>query len=423
MASSSCAPKLLALYTESIGIAMFICPDTMKNLLLTALLFITLQACSDGNHRTTSSAAAGSSTATNRDASNQAGAAALPPASASDKQAPEFPADAIWLGTDHPLSMASLKGKVVLVDFWEYTCINCVRTFPHLKEWYARYHQYGLEIIGVQKGEFAFSSEATNIARAYKRFMLPYPAIADIHDRIWDAYNNDTWPASYLIDGQGRIRTKHEGEGNYGTFEREIQAMLKEIHPDADFSAIMVAPDEPISGPDCGSQSEEVYVGAERGSEWGGEMANSEGFQPGRTVTYEPTARRVERGIFVAGTWTNRPDYLEAAGTPAGNDASYVGITYHGRDVYSVLTRTANAPVSLVVTRDGRPVPPDQRGKDIQVDASGRTYLTIDESRMYYVVSREDDAVHELRLEPMQAGARICSFCFGNKCLENFDRL
>ncbi|HVZ38214.1 MAG TPA: redoxin domain-containing protein [Candidatus Kapabacteria bacterium] len=389
----------------------------MKNLFLLAFLFITLPACSDEAHRPAASAPARSAS------NNQAPAAAPPPASAADRQAPEFPADAIWLGTDHPPTMASLKGKVVLVDFWEYTCINCIRTFPHLKEWYARYHRYGLEIIGVQKGEFAFSSEPANIERAYKRFMLPYPAIADIHDRIWDAYHNDTWPASYLIDGEGRIRTKHEGEGNYGTFEREIQAMLKEIHPDADFSAYAVAPDAPIFGPDCGTQSEEVYVGAERGTQWGGEMANREGFQPDRTVTYRPTERRVERGIFVAGTWTNRADYLESAGNPAGDDAAYVGVTYHGRDVYSVLTRTPGGPVSLVITRDGHPVPPAQRGKDIAVDAAGRTYLTIDESRMYYAISREDDAVHELRLEPIGPGVRICSFCFGNRCLENFDRL
>src|ERR1700722_4790100 len=101
-------------------------------------------------------------------------------------QAPEFPADAIWIGTEKPPTMQSLLGHVVLVDFWDYTCINCIRTFPHLKQWYARYHGDGLEIIGVHKGEFDFAQNEQNIRRAVARFGLPYPVIADVSDEVWN---------------------------------------------------------------------------------------------------------------------------------------------------------------------------------------------------------------------------------------------
>src|SRR5262249_50764182 len=116
-------------------------------------------------------------------AASAAGLGQLPPGT----PAPEFPGKPIWLGSGTPLSMQKLRGKVVIVDFWEYTCINCIRTFPHFKKLYERYHEAGLEIIGVHKGEFAFASDEKNVERAYRRFGLPYPVIADVRDAIWKA--------------------------------------------------------------------------------------------------------------------------------------------------------------------------------------------------------------------------------------------
>jgi thiol-disulfide isomerase/thioredoxin len=181
--------------------------------------------------------------------------AELPPGS----WAPEFPKDAIWLGVRGSApTMKGLRGKVVIVDFWEYTCINCIRTFPHLKEWYQRYHSAGLEVIGVHKGEFQFASDPENVRRAYDRFQLPYPSIVDVRDVVWRAYDSNSWPNSFLIDRRGLIHEVHQGEGNYGSFEREIQRPLQEGHRELDFSKFVIQPDAPLSGPACGPQSPEI---------------------------------------------------------------------------------------------------------------------------------------------------------------------
>ncbi len=337
--------------------------------------------------------------------------------------APEFPKDAIWLdGTPHSFA-TDLKGKVVLVDFWEYTCINCIRTFPHLKELYTRYHRYGFEIVGVHKGEFAFASEADKVRNAYKRLKLPYPAIADTKDAVWNLYDCNSWPDSFLIDGDGIIRDAHQGEGDYSKLETDIQRLLKQKHPELDFSGITITPDRDVEAAGCGTKSEEIYVGYERGSSWGGQIANREGFRNNKVVNYAPTKRRVKRGFFAEGKWLNRPDDFESVAPSTPQATVSLGITYHGRDVFAVFDRSVNGPVTLVVTRDGKPVPEAIRGQDVRMDRDGRTIITIDESRMYYVITREDDRNHELRFFPLAAGARICSFTFGNKCEETFDRL
>ncbi|HZV13603.1 MAG TPA: redoxin domain-containing protein [Candidatus Kapabacteria bacterium] len=341
-------------------------------------------------------------------------------------QAPDIPKDAIWLSKDKPtFANGELKGKVVLVDFWEYTCINCIRTFPHLKKLYARYHKYGFEIIGVHKGEFEFAAKrADYVRRAYKRFKLPYPAIADVKDEIWNAYQSYSWPNSFLIDRNGAVQLNHEGEGNYAELEEKIQELLKQQHPEYDFSKFKIAPDVDVSAPKCGPDvTEETYIGYERGSSWGGKIANPEGFHKGKVVDYKSTDKRVKRGFFAEGKWRNRPDDFESVAASTPDSVAYIGINYTAADVFPVLDRGAKHPVQLVVTRDGKPIPEAVRGQDITVNAKGETVITIDESRMYYCITKEDDQKHELRFYPQEAGARICSFTFGNKCQADFDRL
>jgi peroxiredoxin len=337
--------------------------------------------------------------------------------------APEFPAKATWLGAaGRRLSISQLRGKVVIVDFWEYTCINCIRTFPHLKEWYARYQKDGLEIIGVHKGEFAFASEAKNVQRAYEKFGLPYPTIVDVHDEVWRSYGCSSWPDTFLVDRAGVIRDVHQGEGDYGKVERLIQALLKEGHPELDYSKVAVAPDTPLFGAVCGPMSPEIMVGT-RWGDLSGRIANPEGFAPGRTVNYKPTEKRLIQGFFAEGSWTNRPDDFEAADDPGPDRRISLGVSYRGRDVYVVLDRATREPVSVEVTRDGQPVPVDKRAKDISVLSDGRTVVVIDEPRMYSLLTNEDDSrTHEIALVPSKKGVRVSSFAFGNRCLENFEK-
>lgn len=340
-------------------------------------------------------------------------------------KAPELPRGAIWVNPSgpHP-SMKDLKGKVVIVDFWDYTCINCIRTFPHLKQWYARYHKDGLEIIGVHKAEFAFNNEPKNIERAYARFQLPYPAIADVKSEIWSSYKSDTWPETFLIDRSGVIREVHKGEGDYGKEERRIQELLKQGHPELDYSSIVIPEDKDFFAKECGDMSPEILVGATYSKYVGAAIANPEGFQEGKVVDYKPTEKRIIKGFFAQGKWMNRPADLESAEDQAPNAPVSLGISYRGREVYVVLDRATAEPVEVVVTRDGKPIPEGQRGVDVKARPDGQTVVVVDEPRMYYVVAKEDDTkTRELVFFPSRKGARICSFTFGNRCLEDFDKL
>ncbi|HYK89793.1 MAG TPA: redoxin domain-containing protein [Acidobacteriota bacterium] len=337
--------------------------------------------------------------------------------------APEFPKNPIWCGLQgqQAPTLKSLRGKVILIDFWDYTCINCVRTFPHLKGWYERYHALGLEIIGVHKGEFGFASVPENVQLAYERFQLPYPTIIDVKDVMWRAYDCTAWPVSFLIDRHGYIQEVHQGEGSYSRFEKEIQVALKQGHPEVDISRLPITAEGPISGPDCGLATPEIYVGYARANLWSGGIANKEGFHRNKVVAYAPTARRVPKGFFTEGRWLNEADAFESVGGSEQGEAASLGITYRGREVYAVLGRSSKEPVDVVVTRDGQAIPVSARGKDVHTDAGGNTVITIDAPRMYYVIAREDSGTHELKFTPKSAGVQICSFTFGNRCLEDCD--
>ena len=156
---------------------------------------------------------------------------------------PEFQGITQWFNTS-PLTKADLKGKVVLVDFWTYTCINCIRTLPHLKEWYRKYKDKGLVIVGIHSAEFEFEKDPANIKMAIEKYKIPYPVANDSKMLTWTAYNNNAWPAHYFIDVNGKIKNVHLGEGNYAESEKWIQEMLgsergfPETLPTVNFSEI-----------------------------------------------------------------------------------------------------------------------------------------------------------------------------------------
>ena len=339
--------------------------------------------------------------------------------------APEFPKKAIWIGTgpSHP-SLKELRGRVVIVDFWDYTCINCIRTFDHLKQWYARYHGAGLEIIGVHKAEFEFADDPKNITRAHARFQLPYPTIADVKDDVWRAYKCDTWPETFFLDRSGVVREVHKGEGDYGKEERLIQELLKQGHSELDFSSIAIPEDKNLFAKSCGDMSPEILVGAKYAAFVGAKIANAEGFQPGKVVDYKKTDNRLILGFFAEGKWNNRPADLESAQDQTPSHPTSLGISYRGREVYAVLDRATDQPAEIVVTRDGQPIPEGERGKDVHQRPDGQTVVLVDEPRMYYLIRGEDDTrTHELVLWPGRKGTRVCSFTFSNRCLEDFEKL
>ena len=338
--------------------------------------------------------------------------------------APDFTGAHPWFNSQ-PLSLQKeLKGKVVLVDIWEYTCINCIRTLPALKRMYSRYHPLGFEIIGVHAPEFDFAYKPENVALATKRQRIPWPVVVDSDLSIWRAYDNNSWPNKFLINARGIIVRQHAGEGAYGELERLIRDELKRANPKVAFPASWdIPPDlndfDPMR---CGAMTEETYIGTTRGARWGGEIANAEGFQPGKTVHYSSLPHAVHRGFYAHGPWKNNPDDFEHARSSRAF-ADYIGLRYKAREVYPVMNLKTRASSRVYVTRDGKPVPRGQRGIDLKADPDGKTYVEVREGRMYYVIQNEDSGTHDLRLHATDPGVAINSFTFGNRCLTNFDRL
>jgi hypothetical protein len=222
------------------------------------------------------------------------------------------------------------------------------------------------------------------------------------------------WP-EFLIDRAGIIR-EFTRRRNYGKEEKLLRTFSSEGHPGSTIrrsrpvaKAVELADD--VDG--------RRHLLADRLHREVDASHEHEGFEPGQTVNYRPTEKRLIQGFFAEGSWTNRPDDFEAAEDPRPDRPITLGVSYRGRDVYAVLDRATRAPVSVEVTRDGKPVPDGQRGKDVQALADGYTVTVIDEPRMYSLITNEDDSrTHEIVLQPSQKGVRISSFAFGNRCLE-----
>ena len=306
-----------------------------------------------------------------------------------------------WLNSP-PLTPQELKGKVVLVDFWTYSCINCLRTLPYVNAWAEKYKDQGLVVIGVHAPEFAFEKNINNVKQAVAALKIDYPVAIDNNYAIWRAFNNEYWPADYFIDAQGRIRHHAFGEGDYQQSEHVIQGLLRQAGAtdvptdfvSANGSGVEAAPDmNDIDSP-------ETYIGYDRAQNFispGGEVQDS----PADYTTAEPQLNE----WALSGNWT-------VGGQETVLNASGGGITYrfHARDLNLVLgTSPGSKPVRFVVTIDGMPLG-DNHGAD--VDAKGEGAVT--GQRLYQLI-RLSGAVmdHTFTIKFLDPGVQAYSFTFG----------
>ncbi len=325
----------------------------------------------------------------------------------------------VWINSP-TLSMAALRGKVVLIDFWEYTCINCIRTFAENKKWYERYHKYGFTIIGVHDPEFDVAYPVENVRAAVKRFGLPYPVVVDDNRAIWDAYKNSTWPNRFLVDAHGIVRFHRPGEGGGSAFEHAIQRLLAEAHPELKFPPEYTIPQERNTfGPSCGIPTEEMYVG-----EWydRGILANPEGYHKGKTITYALPGEVRDGGAAVSGPWEADKNGMIYRGKRKGNAPSddQLKMRYHARELYAVMNVSHGRPSRLYVQQDGKYLTAAARGADVQNDSEGRSYIDVREARMYYLVQNPGFGNHTVSLFPTRSGLTVNSFTFGNNCQTDF---
>ncbi|WP_216331639.1 cytochrome c biogenesis protein DipZ [Rhizobium sp. X9] len=306
-----------------------------------------------------------------------------------------------WLNSQ-PLSMEQLKGKVVLVDFWTYSCINCLRAIPYVRAWAEKYKDQGLVVIGVHAPEFAFEKRIDNVKKAIADLDIGYPVAVDNDYAIWRAFNNQYWPAHYFIDAKGQVRYHHFGEGDYDRSERVIQQLLAEAgKTDVGSDIVAVNAGGAQAASDTADvQSPETYVGYERAQNFigAGGIVNDEAH-----AYIEEKPRRNEWGL--TGNWTVGAEH--AALNTSGGGIYY---RFRARDLHLVLGPGADGkPVRFQVTIDGKP-PRGDHGMDIDAEGNG----TITEQRLYQLV-RQNGPVedHTFAIRFLDAGPEAYAFTFG----------
>ncbi|KQV26936.1 cytochrome C biogenesis protein [Rhizobium sp. Root1203] len=316
-------------------------------------------------------------------------------------RAPSLDGAVEWLNSA-PLSTEQLRGKVVLIDFWTYSCINCIRTTPYVRAWAEKYKDQGLVVIGVHAPEFAFEKKVANVKKAVSEFKIGYPVAIDNDYRIWRAFDNSYWPAHYLIDAKGQIRYHHFGEGNYQQTEQAIQDLLREAGSKMPASA-PAAPDAKgvEASPDLASiRSGETYIGYQQASNF----VSPERLRADAARNYSVSNPGLnEWGL--SGTWVVGPE--EATLDQPGG-----GITYRfsARDLHLVLGPGSNGkPIRFEVTIDGK-APGADHGSDIDTDGNG----TVTTTKLYQLVRQSSDvAERNFEIRFLDPGVQAYAFTFG----------
>jgi len=313
-----------------------------------------------------------------------------------------------WINSQ-PLSWDRLRGKVVLVDFWEYTCVNCIRTFPYLRAWYKRYRPYGFEIIGIHTPEFKFDESRDLVVTAVRREKLDWPILNDPERRNWEAYHEHYWPSKYIFDQEGRLVAQHAGEGRYQETELLIQKLLHRTHPDAKFSKLLpaVRPGD-REGAVCRIATPELYANPNYGF--------LEGLPAGWTTSKVAflTDRRPheESKIYAHGSFIPGSQSLQHGRTT--NDLrDYVLIRYRASEVNVVLHPPTGRDYRVYAWLDNKPIPASSWGDDIRYDNRG-SYLAVAAPRMYNAI-RGAYGDHELKLSSDSPEFDLYSYTF-NGC-------
>jgi thiol-disulfide isomerase/thioredoxin len=315
---------------------------------------------------------------------------------------PELNGAVLWLNSP-PLSRAQLRGKVVLVDFWTYSCINCLRTLPYTEAWAQKYKDHGLVVIGVHAPEFAFEKVPDNVKRAVHDLGVTYPVALDNNLAIWQAFNNEYWPAHYFIDAEGRIRHHHFREGEYAQSEQVIQQLLREAgygdvpggiaDPRAQGVEAAATTDDPATSP-------ETYVGYGRGANFASGPAHQDA-----AAAYQTPYPLQPSQWGLTGRWTigEEKSSLDAAG-------GQITFRFHARDLHLVLGPGSDGkPVRFKVTLDGQP-PGTNHGMD--GDAQGNGAVT--GQRLYQLIRLKGGAGdHTFAIQFLDPGVQAFAFTFG----------
>lgn len=319
-------------------------------------------------------------------------------------RAPEFPAGLNWLNGE-PQSVRALKGKVVLLDFWTSSCINCVRTFPFLNKWAEKYADFGLRVIGIHTPEFSFEKADGVVRAAIERYELNYPIALDSEYKVWEAYGNKWWPRVFLLGADGQIVYDHIGEGGYGDTERAIQQALLAAGAQ-DLPLLEV--EENYGGSVCHRVTPEVYLGYVAGK-----YANKEALAGHTEEAYTDTKEKLSQDMpLLHGHWQIEQEFVEhTRDLPIYTE--YLTMKYSAFAVNLVAGGERGSVIKIDL--DHKPLPKDMAGSDVTYDTNGQSQIKIDDTRIYNILNSETYHRGQISLRVKDAGLRFYSFTF-NGC-------
>ena len=345
------------------------------------------------------------------------------PKVADGPQAPEVVGINAWINSQ-PLKISGLSGKVVLVDFWTYTCVNCIRTFPYLKEWHAKYADDGLVILGVHTPEFKFEEKLENVRQAVKDNGIGWAVGLDNDYATWRAYKNRYWPAKYLIDKDGIIRYTRFGEGAYAETESKIRELLKESGADLSEPDSDIPNDQPLDPAFLEDPSArltpELYLGWERGCYdllykyigYAGDQAHCRARDT--LINHEDPGNHKENVIYLQGAWYTGPENLKH-GRETSDFEDYLALRFSAKSVNAVINPEGDEAglLKVLVTLDGEDLTDSNKGEDVVIEEDGTSFLYVDEPRMYSIVQAPGYGTYELKLSPNSPNFALFAFTFG----------
>ncbi len=320
------------------------------------------------------------------------------------KKAPEFEGISTYINSNGT-KLSDLKGKVVLIDFWTYSCINCIRTLPYLVDWNHKYSNKGLVIVGIHSPEFEFEKGIDNVKQAVTRFGIKYPVLLDNDHGTWNAFQNSYWPRKYLVDSEGFIRYDHIGEGGYVETENAIRNLLAERGDKQSISPTSVNQTN-LSVPESQSvdfnqiKTPELYFGYQYARS---QLGNNEGFDPEKIVNYTLASSKLKPNvIYLEGEWKNNADSMELV----GKDGKII-LDYSAKSINIVAG--GEGEITVMEFRKDNQTSNPYSGNDL--DSEGK--LTIDGQRLYNIGSHQDYGNHQIAIDVSGTGFRIYTFTFG----------
>ncbi|MCR4263952.1 MAG: thioredoxin family protein, partial [Candidatus Roizmanbacteria bacterium] len=312
-------------------------------------------------------------------------------------KAPEFVGIETWLNVNEPLTMEALRGKVVLIDFWTYTCINCIRTLPHVTAWHETYKDDGFTVIGVHTPEFEFEKKTENVERAIEQYNITYPVAQDNDYGTWRAYDNHFWPAHYLIDAGGYIRYTHFGEGKYEETEDMIRKLLMERNDSISQKAQEIPDETPLTR----IQTPETYLGLARMERNSSQTIVPEGIGRGNQSFIIPQTLPLHH-FALGGRWDIQDEFSSSV------QNSVLEIKFNADKVFLVII-PAKSGDQVRVSLDGELISEDLAGVDVT-----NGVVVLDTARLYELVDlRENRGEHMLQLEFLSPGTQVFAFTFG----------